>query len=723
MWGMRYSAWVIPLCLITLGETVFAQDNLAVAVPISSPPVIDGVLDEPFWTGVDPVTGFLQRDPVDGAPASEKTEVRIAYTPTALYFGMTMHDSEPNLIRGNILQRGGWIDKDDNILIALDTYDDDRNAYMFEVGVLGTQDDALISDESSTDWNWDGIYTTEARITDEGWVLEIEIPFTTIRFDDTEAPEMGIAIARTIRRKNESVFWPHIGQEYRSGIVHVSRYARMTGLRDLQKARHIEVKPHAISGATHTSDKGNDTRINAGIDIKASFTSNSTLDLTYNTDFAQVEADNVQVNLTRFSLFFPEKREFFLERSGLFQFGAPRETEVFFSRRVGLDADILGGGRFTAQAGPISIGAMSLRTSDVEVPGSVGGPPNTTAGAWNSVTRVRGNVLPRMTVGGIVTSKETVAGHNRVAGADLQSRFWSSSSLLLWAAKAWDSDYAASNGSNFAGQAELILENDRYIFEITRTVIGEAFDPALGFVPRPDQKRWGGQAGIRPRFENSSWARQFFMTFGANHIQGIEGEKQSHHRRLTTRLNFQSGDNANLDVRERFERLDEPARINGRMVPAGDYRFRRISAGFTPDRARSVGLKFNTALGDFWSGTRTELGGGVVWIANKHLTVDGSVSWNDISLPVADGDFTTTLISTRLEAALNRKLFAYALVQWDDVSQTLQSNIRVDWIHTPGSDLFVVLDTGYLTGPLDLPRDPRWLRRTGIVKLTYLKAF
>ena len=720
---MRYCVWAPFIYLIVLGKPVFAQDSLAVAVPIPSPPIIDGVLDEPFWALVQPVTGFLQRDPVDGAPASEKTEVRIAYTPTALYFGMTMHDSEPNLIRGNILQRGGWIDKDDNIRIALDTYDDGRNAYMFEVGVLGTQDDALISDESSTDWNWDGIYTTEAQITEEGWVLEIEIPFTTIRFDDTEAPEMGIAIARTIRRKNESVFWPHIGQEYRSGIVQVSRYARMTGLRDLQKARHIELKPHAISGATHTSENGNDTRINAGIDIKASFTSNSTLDLTYNTDFAQVEADNVQVNLTRFSLFFPEKREFFLERAGLFQFGAPRETEVFFSRRVGLDADILGGGRFTGQAGPISIGAMSLRTAGINVPGSVSDPPNTGAGAWNLVTRVRGNVLPRMTVGGIVTSKETVAGHNRVAGADLQSRFWSSSSFLLWAAKVWDSDYAGSDGSSVAGQAELMLQNDRYIFEITRTVIGEAFDPALGFVPRPDQKRWGGQVGVQPRFENSSWARQFFLALGANHIQGIDGEKQSHFRRLTARLDFQSGDRANLALTERFEGLSEHARINGRMVSVGDYRFRRLSAGFTPDRARSVGLKFNAALGDFWSGTRTELGGGVVWIANKHLTVDGSVSWNDISLPVPDGDFTTTLISTRLEAALSRKLFAYALVQWDDVSQTLQSNIRVDWIHTPGSDLFVVLDTGYLTGPLELPRDPRWLRRTGIIKLTYLKAF
>ncbi len=711
---------VVLFSSIAWAHPTFAQEKHAVAVPISKPPVIDGTLDEPFWTTIDPITGFLQRDPVDGAPATERTEVRIAYTAEALYFGMMMYDSEPDLILGNVLQRGGWIDKDDNIRIALDTYDDDRNAYMFEVGVLGTQDDALISDESNTDWNWDGIYTTDTSITDQGWTLEIEIPFSTIRFNDTAAPEMGIAIQRTIRRKNEYVYWPHIGQEYRADIIQVSRYARLTGLQNLQKARHIEVKPHAILGTTEVADNGNDTEVTAGIDLKASLASNFTLDLTYNTDFAQVEADNVQVNLTRFGLFFPEKREFFLERAGLFQFGAPRETEVFFSRRVGLDADILGGGRLTGQTGPVSIGAMSLRTRDVTAEGGIG---DSIPEAWSSVARVRGNVLPRMTIGGIVTSKETKNGHNRVAGADLESRFWTSSSFRLWAAQVWDSEYASSDGNSFAGQAELILQNDRYFFELTRTVIGEAFDPALGFVPRPDQKRWGGQIGIRPRFEQSPWVRQLFVTLGANHVQGMGGEKQSHLRRLTGSLDFQSGDKANVVFAERFERLTEPALINGRELSPGDYMFRRISASFTPNRSRGLGVKFKAALGDFWSGSRTELGGGVVWIANKHLTVDSNVSWNDISFPVPDGDFTTTLINTRLEAALSRKLFAYALVQWDDISNTLQSNIRVDWIHTPGSDLFVVFDTGYLTGPLTLPRDPRWTRRTGIVKLTYLKAF
>ena len=701
-----------------------AQDLQAIAHPIETAPVIDGVLDEPFWSSIEPVTGFLQRDPVDGAPATERTEVRIAYTPRALYFGMKMLDSEPGGILGNILQRGGWIDKDDNILIAIDTYDDDRNAYLFEVGSLGAQDDALITDETAMDWNWDGVYTTETRITDEGWILEVEIPFTTIRFDDPTSPDMGIAFYRAIRRKNETVFWPHIGQEYRNGIRQVSRYAQLTGLRDLRKARHVEVKPFATVGAQNPLEAGTETESEIGLDVKAALSSNLALDLTLNTDFAQVEADNVQINLTRFNLFFPEKREFFLERAGLFQFGAPRETEVFFSRRVGLEADIVGGSRLTGQVGPLSIGAMSLRTEEVVPPGAnAPSDPGVIPAAWNSVARAQVDVLPRTTVGGIVTSKETSVGHNRVIGADLATRFWSSSSFLLWGSRVSDSEHADTDGSRVAGQAELVLQNDRYLFEITRTWIGEAFDPGLGFVPRPDQRRWGGQLGIRPRFESSSWARQLFVTAQANHITGFETGKQSHIRRLATQLNLQSGDNASLNLTERFERLEAPAPINGRELPAGDYTFRDVSFSFTPNRARALGIRLSGSIGEFWSGTRQQLGTGFVWIANKHLTIDSQLSVNNVSLPVPDGDFTTTLLRSRFEAALSRTLFAYALVQWDDVSNTLQSNIRIDWIHTPGSDLFVVLDTGYLTGDLMDPRDPRWLRRTGVVKLTYLQAF
>jgi hypothetical protein len=320
-----------------------------------------------------------------------------------------------------------------------------------------------------------------------------------------------------------------------------------------------------------------------------------------------------------------------------------------------------------------------------------------------------------------VTSKETSLGHNRVFGADLQRRFWSSSSFRLWLADVDDSSPA--EGSRFAGQAELILQNDRYIFEITRTKIGESFDPALGFVPRPDQSRWGGQLGFRPRFEGSAWARQLFLTGAANHIEGYDGGKQSHLRRLSASLAFQSGDNLSVAAMEQFERLEGPDQIQGRVLDAGDYTFRSANVDFRPDRARTVGFNVGGSVGEFWSGTRESVYGGIVWKINRYLTIDSDVGRNWVSLPVADGDFSTTLVSTRLEAAASRRLFANALVQWDDVSNTLQANIRIDWIHTPGSDLFVVLDTGYRTGTLAATGDPRWTRRTGVVKVTYLMAF
>ncbi len=407
---------------------------------IEAPPRIDGVLDEPFWEQIPPITGFRQRDPVDGAPASERTEVRIAYDEDALYFGFTFFDAEPDRIRRAILHRGGRIDKDDRVVIGLDSYHDRRNGYIFEVGALGTQDDAIFADENLVldNWSWDGVFTTETRVTEDGWVLEMEIPFTTIRFADVEEPVMGIAFSRSIRRKNETVVWPHIGQDYKAGIAQVSQYATLTGLKDVRRGHRLEVKPYGILGAQEqaagpsTGGTGFERESQAGLDVKYGLTPNLTLDLTWNTDFAQVETDNVQINLTRFDLFFPEKREFFLERAGLFQFGTPQETEVFFSRRIGLEDDIFGGGRLTGQAGPISIGALALRT-EARV-------PEEEAGAWNSVVRLQANLRERMTVGAIATSLEDSGGSsNRVAGADFVTRFWSSSAFRVWGARVWDS--------------------------------------------------------------------------------------------------------------------------------------------------------------------------------------------------------------------------------------------------------------------------------------------
>jgi hypothetical protein len=689
----------------------------AVAVRVEQAPRIDGVLDEAFWETIPPITDFRQRVPVDGGSPTERTEVRIAFDGDALYFGFKLFDSSPDLIRRSIIRRDGRQDEDDHILIGLDTYHDGRNAYIFESNSFGAQGDALITDESMTlsDWNWDGVYRSEARVTDEGWVLEVAIPFTTIRFDDAEAPEMGIAIRRMIRRKNEELYWPHIPQRFRAGFWQVSQYATLTGLRDIRRGRYMELKPFGILGAQKLSeDPDTDVLDDIGVDFKYAITSNLTADLTWNTDFAQVESDNVQVNLTRFSLFFPEKREFFLERAGLFSFGEARQTEVFFSRRIGLTNEIMGGGRITGQMGPLSVGVLSLQTDDL------GTGTEVLPGANSSVLRLRGDVFPRATVGGLFTSLQNGDRHNRVFGADAQVRFWGGSTFEGWFADVDDSDSGASS----AGSVKLDVRPERwYSLGGEFQSIDDGFNPGLGFVRRTDMVKYSGTAAWTPSFEGSSWARSLVTALVAERIDGQDGVKQSTSQLSHNMFRFESGERVTVNVRRRFERLVAPDNLQGRELATGDYEFTSVDANLTTNTSRTLSGRANVTLGNFWNGTRTTYGGSLKWKTGPHLTLTPSVTRNDIDLPVPDGEFSTTVTSLNILAAMSRILFANALVQWDDVSRELQANIRIDWIHTPGSDLFLVLNTGYQTGDLLDPRDTRWLQRTGVVKLTYLKSF
>ena len=700
------------------------------AVRTDQPPTIDGVLDERFWQAIEPVTDFRQRVPVDGAPSSERTELRVAFDDNNLYFAVVLHDSDPSGIRRSILHREGRIDQDDNIRIGLDTYHDRRNAYIFEINPFGTQGDALISDESMTlsNWWWEGVYESEARITDEGWVVEAAIPFTTIRFDDADALEMGILMERTIRRKNEMVYFPHIGQEFSRALSQVSQYATLTGLEGLRRGRYMEVKPFAITGRSATGQQGEvgggtETLNDLGLDFKYSITSNLTLDATLNPDFAQVEADNVQINLTRFGLFFPEKREFFLERAGLFDFGDSRETQVFFSRRIGITNDITGGTRLTGQAGPISVGALSLFTDDArDADGRV------IAGGLNSVLRLRADPFPRTTVGGIFTSLDTDDGASRVVGGDMQFRF-GGSTVRGWMARSSESGSTssesdgASTGGATAGTFEVDLRNDLLSAGGSFAQVPVGFNPALGFVRRRDIRTRSGSVAVFPRFEQSDWARQLITVVSGDYISGMDGEKQSTFLLSHNMLTFDSGDRMMLNITRRGEVLHQAVRIQGRELVPGDYVFSGAQVRFNTNDSREFSARGGFSRGGFWGGTGTEVAIGGMWKTGPYLTLSGDYTRNDISLPVEDGDFTTSLYSLTVLAAVSRSLFANALVQYDDVSNQIQANIRINWIHTPGSDLFLVFDTGYLTGDLLDPRTERWQRRTGVVKLTYMKAF
>ena len=691
---------------------------MAMARRIQARPVIDGVMDEAFWDELQPVTDFVQRDPVDGGVPSERTEVRIAYDEDFLYFGFHLFDADPSGIRANILHRGGMIGFDDHVVIGLDTFQDRRNGYIFEINALGTQDDAIFTDESieREDWNWDGVYWTEARIHEEGWTLEVAIPFTTIRFPREEVLEMGLLFFRSIRRKNETVFWPHLPATYRGRYAQASQYGTLGGLEGVVPGRNLQVKPFVVTGGQKAGALApTNGVVETGLDVKYSLTSSLTLDLTVNTDFAQVEADNVQVNLDRFSLFFPEKREFFLERAGLFAFGDAGETQVFFSRRIGLQNPILGGGRLTGQVGPVSLGLLNLQTGD-----EAG-----VAGANNAVARIRADLGPRASVGGLVTNLQGGGVESRSAGADAQLRFFGSSSFDIWAARVWPGPEAGGTGEEgrSAGSVQLQLRNATLGGAVGYTSVDAGFDPALGFVRRTDQRRWSGEVALTPRFDRSTWARQLSLTARGVEVDGQDGRFQTGRRSLDGQFTFQSGDGLGSSVVRTEEVIVAPFAIRPDVIiPAGAYTFTTGSANVRTNGSRALFVNASVANGNFYNGTRTqvEVSGGLT--VSPRLSFQPSFSWNDVDLPVEGGEFTTRIVSLNVKTALNRWLFGDALLQYDDVSERLQANIRVNWIHTPGSNLFLVLDTGVNTGELLEPGQTRWERRTGVVKLTYMWA-
>ena len=374
------------------------------------------------------------------------------------------------------------------------------------------------------------------------------------------------------------------------------------------------------------------------------------------------------------------------------------------SAAASLDNDIIGGGRLTGQAGPFSIGFLNLQTED--------NTEQDIAGANNMVVRLRGDVGPRATVGGIVTNYQNSDTHNRVAGGDLRYRFLSSSSVKAWVANTWTKD--GPEDGTAAGYLGLIFQNDLFSVGGDYTSIGEYFQPALGFVQRRDMVGSGYVASCSPRFEESTWARQFEMRLFGNYIEGQDGVRQSDKADLHTSLRFQNGNYVLIGLTHRWERLEDPFTIrSGTVIPAGDHPFNYAGILFRTNDSRAISA----------NGVWFQYGGGVTWKTGPYLELTGRFDRREIDLPVENGDFETTIFGLDVLGALSRKFFANALVEYDNISETVNANLRFDWIHTPGSDLFVVLNTGYFAGDLLDPRDERLRNRAGVIKLTYLKAF
>ncbi|MCS6816075.1 MAG: carbohydrate binding family 9 domain-containing protein [Blastocatellia bacterium] len=700
--------------------------------------VLDGLLNEPVWRRADVAENFIQTEPREGEPATEPTEARVAYDREMLYIGIVAYDSEIHRLIINELRKDFNLSNGDVVQVVLDTFFDRRNGYEFATNPGGAKWDAQMSNEGrEVNSDWDGIWHVRTQINERAWTVEMAIPFRTLKFRAGDTQVWGINFMRRIRRKNEESYWAPIPRMFNS-IHYVSRAGVLEGLEDIRPGTNIRIKPYVIGSMADFATRGPTThrvfRGDGGVDAKWGVTSGLTLDVTYNTDFSQVEADEQQINLTRFSLFFPEKRDFFLEGSGIFRFGPGEQRGgmmgeggmgggglggrlgavrndliLFFSRRIGLSESgepipLRAGVRLTGRAGPYELGFLNIQQE------ALGLTPATNF----LVTRVRRNVLANSDLGFMFMNVARAHAFNRIYGADANFRFFQNLNLHGYLAKA---TAPGLRGDTMAWRVGMSWRNNFWNTRHSFTSIGENFRNELGFIPRLGIRKASDFLGLhwRPR-AISRTVREIFPHWQIDYIMDPSG-------RLDTRLvdyhlpiNFQNGAFLEVGVNSTYERLIQPFRIHPTViVPVGRYSFNEYFLLFNSDRSRPLSVSFRLGTGPFYNGYRQSYSSGANVRVSYRFNTSFTYTRNNIRL--STGQFQTDLLTLRAAYSFSTSVFLNALVQYNSVARTWSSNIRFNIIHRPLSDLFIVYNERRESGT------GRLLDRALLVKFTYAFNF
>ena len=696
------------------------HETILRAIPVSEAPRLDGVLDEPLWKDAPLFDRFLQQVPDEGKPATERTEVRIVYIRDKLYFGVMVFYSDPHKLIANELRydQRRMFAEDDTFSIMLDTFHDHRNGYLFIINALGTRNEWACTEEGRH-WNryWDPVWDVATRVGPDGWSAEVEIPFKSLRYDG-EGGKWGINLRRSILYKNEWVHATLIPPGYNhpsQGIGKLSSAAVLEGLDGITESRNLEFKPFVTAAAVESRAEvpgdAPSSDVQPGIDIKYGFTPNLNLDLTVNTDFSDVEVDEQQINLTRFGLFFPEKRTFFQEGQGIFDFGVRRGSYrvlPFFSRRIGLEegrpVPIRGGARVTGKLGHYSLGFLGMRTQDE------GLHPATSF----SVVRLKRDVLKRSSLGLLWTDRRPspgTASANRVVGFDANLAFLTKSKVdLFWARSSRDTPGTSSS----TYRAHLLLESDLLGLETDWMRVGDAFDPEVGFVQRDDMDRRYLGLQVSPRPGRLGMRKVYFRS-SLDYVLNLRGLLETRHLETGVEVEFDSADELSFAWLRSYEVLERPFRVAGLLeIAPGDYRFDHWNVGFVSAQHRKVSASVNLRGGDFFDGSRRDLGAATKLKVNRHLFFDLNYSTSDMRLLA--GDLRTHLAAVRSSVALNTRLFGAALVQWNSVSREFGVNVRLRYTYRTGSDFYIVFNER-MSQPGDV-----WVlnERSLTVKWTYL---
>ena len=741
-------AWLLATVWLVATTPAFAQPAAAtrptppahrevVATRATGPISLDGALDEDAWRLAPLANGFIQNEPREGQPATFDTDVRLLYDDDALYLGVFAHDDLPSNLVVSDLKKDFNSAAGDAFLVVVDTFADQRNGFEFATNPAGAKWDAQMANEGrESNANWDGIWDVRTRVVSDGWVAEIRIPLKTLKFTRDTPQSWGLNFQRRLRRLNEESYWAPLPRIY--NLERVSMAGTLAGLRDLHPGRNLRVKPYASASSSTVGAGAANGSFDGGVDVKYGLTSGLTLDATVNTDFSQVEADEQQVNLTRFSVLFPEKRDFFLENSGIFQFGlpttgtnavgsaspaasgrqnSPPDMKLFFSRTIGLsdtgDAiPILAGSRVTGRAGPYSIGALNIQQREQ------GPVPSTNFTA----VRLDRSVLANSDVGVMLLNKDAAGnGYNRVGGIDANFRF-GGLGIGAYAVKTASSSTTTNVGDAFSTRANFNYTSRKYLLRGTYEVIGRGFHDELGFVPRIGVNHAAsyGRLNLRPR-----WASQMlhireigphyhFDQFNRRDGSGIESRYFDWHVVLTMNDSgfFESGVNRNREGNVTPFTLNS---ARGVKIQPGLYDFNEYFALYRSNNSRRVSYETRVSVGGLYNGTRNGYAFAPTLRLNEHLNASVGLQINDIDLPTAS--YVSKLVATRVNYAFNTKVFLNALVQYNTDNRQWTSNVRFNVIHRPLSDIFLVYNERRLDTTGDL------IDRALIAKMTWMVAF
>lgn len=691
-----------------------SAEPTAQAARVSEPPVIDGRLSEPTWGSANAIGGFRQRDPEEGEAATEASSVRILYDEERLYIGAILQDREPANILATELRRDDELDADDTFSVLLDTFHDHRNAFVFRVNPNGTRFDAVIRNESRVDRDWDEQWTAAAAIAVDGWHVEIAIPFKTLRFNPDQTQLWGINFERIIKRKNEETYWTNWNRDFE--FRHVSQAGQLAGLQGIEQGRRIRIRPYAVAGR-ESLDAATPPRSphmfgDVGIDdLKITVTSNLTADVAVNPDFAQTEIDDQRVNLTRFSLFFPEKRQFFVEGAESLRMGDPsaggfgdsRDFELFHSRRVGLSdrgepISLVAGSKLTGKVRGVDVGMLAARTA------SHRGRPGETFG----VARFRRELLGRSYVGAIATTRAMEgAAANTTLGADARFVLWRYLAITGLAARVDD----GSGKPRWARQAGMTWDKDVFQAHVAHLGIDSQFDPGLGFVRRHD-RRTEASVVFAPR-PSGGPVRQFEFSPEVRVHHDSDGQLLTRETSFGSEISFQSGDEVDLSVQNTYENVLESFEVGDVALSAQRYRWTSAEIMYRSFDGRRVSPNVQIEWGGFYTGNRRSIELSTDYRPGRHLTLQPEYEFNDIDLP--EGAFQAHLFGLRSDIAFNRNLLTSVFFQYNSDGELAATQVRLNYIFRDIDNFYIVFnDTRFIAGPTS-GRSNRSL----VAKITY----